>query len=267
MTTLNFHVRHEVTPDRCWDVLYAIEQKNDYEHITQFDRQLSRLRRLDLVSKDGISITEQGAQLIRLGAHKPDLIPELFHFLHLTRWRETNPLEDTMFFTYRAYCNLLYERREVALDDEREAIATELNQAISTVSAFADATSQMVKGAVSLSVNSLLGVEKWLLRLSPSVITNDQFQCRHFCLPEVLVLALGLMTEEQGGEWSIDQLLTEEKRAFLCKLCFLDEQALDAALDWSLPEYPDLAQEGTRIGSYGRFVRVWKMPSLEDLLI
>jgi len=266
MTTLNFHVRHEVTPDRCWDVLYAIAKKDDYEHITQFDRQLSRLRSLGLVSKDG-GITEQGSQLIRLGTHKIDLIPELFHFLHLTRWHETKPLEDTMFFTYRTYCNLLYERREVALDNEREAITTELNQVISSVSAFADATSQMVKGAVSLSVNSLLGVEKWLLRLSPSVVISDQFQCRHFCLPEVLVLALGIMTEEQGGEWGIDQLLTDEKRAFLCQLCFLDEQALDAALDWALPEYPDLAQEGTRIGSYGRFVRVWKMPSLGDLLL
>jgi len=58
-------------------------------------------------------------------------------------------------------------------------------------------------------------------------------------------------------------LLTPERREMLYRICLL-EPALDRALDWMLPLYPQVIP-GTRAGIYGRFVRLHKLPELSDL--
>ena len=267
MATLNFHVRHEVTPERVWDVLDAIVRELEYEHITQFDRQLSRLRQLGLVTIRGdIKPTEDGHEIHRIGSRRLEVVWDLFHFLHFVRWRASNPTTDTMFFTYYEYCNLLYSKREIEITNQREAFAAEMTSRISTSSYFADELSKLVKGAVSLSVNSLTGVEHWLEKLSPEAIIDERFTLRHYCSPELLLLALGYVTEITDAQLEIEQPLTEERRELLCRSCLIDENALNQMLDWLYPEYPDYVQPGTRTGSYGRFVRVLQLPSLKDLL-
>jgi hypothetical protein len=266
MTTLNFHVRHEVTPERVWGVLDATATGIDYLHITQSDRQLSRLRQLGLVSGKGTSrLTEDGIQLHRIGQRRVDLVWELLHFLHYSRWRPTDPIANTMYFTYFDYSNLLYESRTVDLDVERDRLAAEMTQRISNATFFADVLAELAKGAVSLSKNSLAGVEHWLAKLSPEVIANDQFQVRHYCPPELLLMALGYVTELTNAQLGIEQPLTDDRRGILCGVCLIDDSVLNQMLEWLYLEYPDHVQPGTSTGRYGQFVRLLKLPSLKDI--
>ena len=81
MAPLNFHVRHEVAPERVWGVLDAIVKGLEYEHITQSERQLRRLRQLELVtSKGDIKPTEVGIESHSVGERRLALVWELFHF-------------------------------------------------------------------------------------------------------------------------------------------------------------------------------------------
>ena len=266
MATLNFHVRHEVTPERAWDVLDAIAADVDYLHVTQSDRQISRLRQLGLVSGKGMpQITENGRQLHRIGQRRLDLVWELLHFLHYAQWRPIDPTADTMFFTYLDYCNLLYEAKTINLDADRERLAAEMTQRISNAPYFADVLSNLAKGAVSLSKNSLVGVEHWLAKLSPEVIIGDQFKIRQYCSPELLLMALGYVTEMTSAQLGIEQPLSDERREMLCRVCLIDDGVLNQMLEWLYPEYPDLVQPGTSTGRYGQFVRLMKLPSLKDI--
>lgn len=269
MSKLNFHVRHEVTPDRVWSVLEAVAEGFDYEHVTQSDRQLSRLRQLDLVTSRGdLALTPRGQQVYQFGMQKPNALADLWHYLHYTHWRSAQSRENTMFYTYRAYSDLLHEKGRASLHkDMREIYTAELNGHISSEPIFEGFETDLQKGAVSLSPNSLRGVEHWLENLSPSVIEDGHFERRHFCIAELAVLALGYVTQASAAELGIEQLLTPEKRMLICRLCMLDESALDQTLDWTLPAFPQLVQAGTSAGSFGRFIRILKVPTLEDLLV
>lgn len=267
MATLNFHVRHEVTPERSWGVLDAVANESDHLHITQSDRQISRLRQLGLIAEKGAHhLTEDGKQLHRIGQRRLDLVWELLHFLHYSRWRPTDPTADTMFFTYLDYCNLLYESKTTDLNAKRDRLAAEMTQRISNTPYFADVLSDLAKGAVSLSKNSLIGVEHWLEKLSPEVIANDNFRPRHYCSPELLLMALGYTTEMTNAQLGVEQPLTDDRREMLCKVCLIDDSVLNQMLEWLYPEYPDVVQPGTCTGRYGQFVRLLKLPSLKDIV-
>ncbi|MBN1877088.1 MAG: hypothetical protein JXA33_22890 [Anaerolineae bacterium] len=119
---------------------------------------------------------------------------------------------------------------------------------------------------MSLSKFSLVGATHWLKALTPPVIENDIFTRRHFCPPELALLALGWVGQATNGDLCIDFLLTPERRESLCRICLLDPSALDRVLDWTLPLYPTVVQPGTGAGVYGRFVRFLRWPELRDLL-
>lgn len=266
MASLNFHVRHEVNPERVWNVLDALVNEIEYDHITQYDRQLGRMRQLGLIDSKSI-LTQNGRELHRIGMKRIEVAWEILHFLHYTRWKEQKPTDNTIFFTYRQYCDLLYDKREVDIITNRETFAVEMTSLITSSTYFADELPNLAKGAVSLSVNSLAGVEHWLSKLSPEVITtDDSFRLRHYCSPELLLMALGYITEITQTQHGLDQLLTDERREMLCRICLIDDAALDQILEWLFPEYPDYVQPGTSTGSYGRFIRVLTIPTLKDLL-
>lgn len=79
-------------------------------------------------------------------------------------------------------------------------------------------------------------------------------------------MALGYVTKITEAQIGLDQPLTAERRELLCRICIIEDSALDQILDWLFPEYPDYIQPGTSTGSYGRFVRVLQIPTLKDLL-
>ncbi len=119
---------------------------------------------------------------------------------------------------------------------------------------------------ISFSPKSILGVRKWLEAVAPPVIEDNIFNRRHFCHPELALLALGWIAQETGGEIGIDFLLTQERREDISQLCLLEPSALDRVLDWMLPTYSDVVQAGTSAGVYGRFLRFLKWPEMGDLL-
>lgn len=270
MDKLDFHIRHEVTPERCWAVLIALVTGEDYSHITQADRQLTRLRQLDLLPQKAgqQTVTELGQTLVEIGQQKPSLVFDLFHYLHYTRWIPDKPHTYPAFWSYQLYCHMLCDRQECSLDlSFKEQIANEMDAHIWNSDLFGPYVAQKTrKGTVSISPNTLNGIQHWLAALTPPVIEDDTFSLRYFCPPELLLLAITQLYKAEGTEAGIELLLTPEKRTVLCRIGLLSSQALDRSLDWMLPLYPHLVQPGTRTGSYGRSIRLLRIPVLKDVL-
>jgi hypothetical protein len=98
------------------------------------------------------------------------------------------------------------------------------------------------------------------------VIENKTFTRRAFCPPELLLLAIGYLWRDDPDATQYDILLTRDKREMLCRLCLLDPDSLDPTLDWMLPRFPDIVQKGDDAGYYGRYIRLLKLPTLEDIV-
>jgi len=267
MSELNFHVRHEVTPERAWDVLTAIVEGYPFDHIVQADRQISRLRQLGLLDKGKIRIhaTDSGIKLHQIGQQRLEMAMDLMHYLHYTLWHKDKPLQNTLAWSYRSHCDMLMDRGECVLtDDLLNGMTAELNNLATET--FGVDIAQTKKGAVSLSVNSLKGIHHWLRALTPTVIDGDTFACRYSCSPELLLLSIGSLFHSINAEPSIDLPLTAQNRDFLCRITLLSPEALDNQLDWMLPLYPTVIQAGTTTGAYGRHIRLLKQPSFDDLI-
>lgn len=268
MIQLDFHIRHEVTPDRCWTLLVALYSGDDYSHVIQADRQLTRLRQLNLVTSQ-TGITPLGKSLVEIGQQKTNVSFDLMHYLHYTRWTPTQPHLNSAFWSYQNYCHLLYDRQECTLAlPFKEQIANEMDIQIRSSALFGPYVEQKTrKGVVSISPNTLNGIQHWLAALTPPVIEADDFSLRYFYPPELLLLAIGYVYNLDDIEAGVELLLTPEKRTALCRLGLLNPQALDRSLDWMLPLYPHLIQSGTQTGSYGRSIRLLRIPTMEDVLI
>lgn len=264
MSTLNFHVRHEVTPGRVWDVLTAVVEAYPFQHITQAERQLSRLRLLGLieVNKKEVAATTIGFDLYRIGKQRQAVALDILHYLHYSLWCPVTPLVNTLAWSYRTHCDALFARKGCKVD--YLILTSELNSKIYV--AFETHVENTKKGAISLSANSLKGIHHWLRALEPSVLLDDAFALRHFCSPELFLLAVALLINEMAASLQADLLLTAENRERLCQICLLASDAFDRVLDWTLDCYPAHLQPGTHTGSYGRFIRLQRKPVLGDFI-
>ncbi len=266
MAPLSFHIRHEVTLDRCKVVLSAIAEGLTYQHVLQSDRQEARLRHLGLITNRELSAI--GRALVQLCGQKPALWGDLFHFLHYTLWSPEEPTIHAFSWVYRQFTRLLWESGQVLVDENflKPTVGTIIGM-IEAEPAFVDAIKSKTRtGAVSLSTSSLAGALIWLAELQPPVMSEQQFSRRSFCPPELMILSLGWVARTSGGEPGIDVLLSPERREALCTLCLLEPAALDRAIDWALPFYAGYVRPGTRAGAYGRFVRFERWPHLTDLI-
>jgi hypothetical protein len=261
--TLSFHIRHEVTFDRAKDVFFAIARGEEYEYILQNDRQLARLRQLGFLRDKELS--ELGEMVLNLCERKSDLWGDLLHFCHYALWQPQNSSENGFSWTYRTFVNHIWIENNVQINVETlEPIVSSMINSIEVEPNFDMEDTQ--KAVVSLSWRSLKGACNWLSGLVPPVIENDHFSRRHFCPPELMLLATGWVTQQTEGELGIDFLLTPERREMICKVCLLESSVLDRALDWTLPLYPEVMTAGTSAGVYGRFLRFLKWPEISDLL-
>lgn len=265
MTPLSFHIRHEVTPERCSAVFEAIAEGLPYHHIIQSDRQEARLRQLGLVNRQELSA--DGKALAHVCRQKPALWGDLLHFLHYTRWSPLAPTSHAFSWVYRQFTNLLWEADNVLANESYlQPMVGTLIGAIEAEPAFAETIAHKTRaGTISLSTASLVGALNWLAALQPPVMNGQQFARRFFCPPELMVLALGWIAQIDGGELGIDILLSPERRKAVCMLCLLDPTALDRSIDWALPLYSACIRPGTRAGAYGRFIRFLRWPQLTDL--
>lgn len=261
--TLSFHVRHEVTFDRAKEVFFAIAREDEYDHILQADRQITRLRQLALLN--GNDLSPLGETVFSLCEAKPDLWGDLSHFCHYTLWQPQNSSENGFAWTYRTFVNHIWQQNNVQINvDSLEPVVSKLINDIESEPCFDLEETQ--KAVVSLSWRSLKGVLNWLAGVIPPVIEFEQFIRRYFCPPELAILSIGWVAQQTEGELGIDLLLTPERREMICKICLIDPSALDRVLDWTLPLYPEVVVAGTSAGVYGRFLRFLKWPEMVDLL-
>lgn len=261
--TLSFHIRHEVTPERTWEVFTAIASGQPYDHIIQYDRQATRLRQLGLLTNQ--KLTRQGLAIWKICQSKPDLWAEIAHFLHYTLWRESKCEENGFSWTYKNFTDHLWQVGNARLNNTylEPIVSTLINQA--ELAPYFE-IEQTQKAAISLSRDSLRGAYHWLQALIPPVIEDENFNRRYFCPPELIFLSIGWVAQQMDGEIGIDYLITPERREAISKVCLLEPSALDRVLDWMLPNYPDVVQPGTSAGTYGRFLRFLKWPEIDDLL-
>lgn len=272
---LTFHVPPDAGPDQ---VLLLIERLSE-EPVHRFSSSRELLEfaetwnidnrseipslaiALGLLDKNasGVGVSEKGLQLQGL---KPKIRPDLAHFMLYTGWSKERPTSNTLFWSYRLVCDYFWEHSPLDILQTSPVLVEEVinrsEQAFVGVQGYSS-------GTVSFSDKSIRGVRKWLEALRPPVIENDTFTRRHFCPPELLLLALGYVAQQTEAEIGIDLLLTPERREMLCHICLLEPAALDRALDWMLPLYPQVIEPGTGAGFYGRFVRLHKIPELRDL--
>lgn len=196
---------------------------------------------------------------------------DLLHFLMYSGWDSHRPLDFLQSWGYRNCCDRYWFDGDVLLtstylDRQVEETINEARESFTliNVNEFDE---------ISFSRRSLTGAHKWLLALQPQVLhpnssdSKDRtFRRRDFCPPELVVLALGWVLRDETTVTGVDILLTREKREALCKICLLSPEALDRVLDWAIPTFPNLISPGTRAGSYGRFVRLHKIPTVEDVV-
>ena len=214
--------------------------------------------------------TSQGLQITPLGLAlaqvRDDARGDLLHLLLFTGWNENEPTAFMQSWAYRQCCLRYWSEEKVELTTayiDRQ-VAETVDEAATAFASLGDFQ------ASSFSRKSLNGAHNWLRGLNPAVVEKSDgievFRRRSFCPPELLLLALGWLLRDELAVTEVDVLLSREKREQLCQICLLEPQALDRALDWMMPIFPNVIEPGTKAGFYGRFVRLRKLPTVEDVI-
>jgi hypothetical protein len=266
---LTVHIPQEANPDALIPLLNLMyEQKlsfPDVKTLVAFTKESGLGSRSELQNfaavcgllqrneKGHIALSRDGWVISRL---KSDIKADLIHFLMYTGWKDSSKA-NTELWAYREIVDFLWFRADV----EVLSIGPSLNEEVRNKAL------EMFAADVSFSPKSIRGARKWLSAVTPPVIESEStFSRRHFCPPELALLATGWVAQQTEGELEIDFLLTPERREMICKVCLLDPTALDRVLDWTLPLYPEVMVSGTSAGVYGRFLRLLKWPEMSDLL-
>lgn len=262
--SLSVHIRHEVRPERMREVICCIAEGIDFDHVTQSERQLRRLRQLNLLHENTLS--RQASLLIELAKDDESIWGEVFHYLHYISWSPAVASENGFSWLYRNFSDYLWNAGSIKIDTDflHLAVSYFINK-VEEVPYFESVETESI--AVSLSPDSLRGALHFLAALKPAVVDDNVFQRRHFCKPASVLLATAYVARETEASLGIDMLLTPERRDAICKLCLLEPATLDQTLDWMLPIYPEIVEPGTTSGIYGRFLRFIKWPAFEDLAI
>lgn len=212
-------------------------------------------------SDTGLHLSQNGSAL---GKIRDDAIYDLMHFLMYTGWNDKKPSEFLQSWAYRSVCDQYWQMGHTELSSDY------LDRQVAEIIDVAQSVfSEMNIGnfdEISFSRKSLRGAHNWLEAVNPPVIDGKIFKRRSFCPPELVMMALGYTLRDEDNIVGIDILLTQEKRELISKICLLEPDALDRALDWSMPIFSNLITPGTTAGFYGRFVRLSRIPSLEDMI-
>lgn len=212
---------------------------------------------------DGLQITPLGLALARV---RDDARGDLLHLLLYGGWHEADPKRFLQSWAYRHCCNRYWAEEVIELNSayiERQ-VAETVDEAANAFASEGDFQ------ASSFGRKSLNGAHNWLRGLNPAVLEKaggvETFRRRAFCPPELLLLALGWMLRDEQSVTEVDVLLSRDKREALCRVCLLAPESLDRALDWMMPIFPEVIEPGTKAGFYGRFVRLHKRPTMEDVI-
>jgi hypothetical protein len=273
---LAIHIPPEATPTNIAAMLQAMAENEveftsvddlvqfmmeaDIGTRTEIQTMAERLGLLDK-QKNAISISRIGSLLAQL---KPAILPDILHFRLYTGWNEANPRNFLPAWAYRWICDHFWNLGEFKLSDEsNERLVSEI--IVQAETAFTELGFDSLD-SVSFSGKSLRGARRWLDALMPTVIDKNVFVRRSFCPPELLLLAIGWVFQNEPDPIGVPLLLSRPQREAICRLCLLDPKYFDRTLDWLIPRYPKVIVSEDKAGFYGRSIRLRKLPELEDLL-
>jgi hypothetical protein len=214
-------------------------------------------------TKDGLLLTPRAHAILK---KRESIQYDLLHYLFYTAWRAEESASHTRSWFYRTICDNLWGMQEVTLDGHmRQTFIQELDGQIHL-------DFQHVLGfseKPSISMQTMEGTREWLRHLSPGVMKSvrkgeEEFHRRATCSVELFLLALSHSYQLSGAEIDIDMLISPQRRDEISRLCLLNPLEFDRMLDWMLPVYPQFISQGTRAGSYGRFVRLHRFVTVEN---
>jgi len=257
----SFHVRFQAKPDAIQAVLRALfnhtpQTVNELRRIldaagqktTTLDEQLNRLRKLGLVHKHQLQLTEEGGVCAQILLRQSALFYDLLHFYHYTLWNPGQPDVNRFSWTYRAVCKHLWSLHSGTVNKRAllELVMEEL------LTCFPDESS------ISISVDSIQGVLEWIRVLQPPVYDGKVFERRPFAAPELAILGIDRLYLRQGVAYG--ELLALDKEDFMeiATLCLVDDGVLDRMLKEAELRFPWFEVET----GWGYFVRLYQPPDL-----
>lgn len=276
---LTFHFPIAASPDKipvllqvladCEEPIFQATVLNDlaFERSTSKNRfdearvlAVQDLKVITVSKEEGIQLTPSAKVILK----KRDAVQfDLLHYLFYAAWNQQQPTQSPRSWLYRWFCNYLWNMQNLNLNNDMKHVLTQQldNQArldFESVPGF-------VSEKFSLGRQSLAGLLEWLCYLQPSVLEGEEFHRRSACSAELFLLSLSRSYALSDATVGMDLLLSPQRRDEICQLCLLDPLQFDRMLDWVLPIYPQFVAQGTRSGSYGRFVRLHRLVNVEDL--
>lgn len=278
-TRLLVHLRPDAPPGRILDLLEHLARSSDARFATiselnddavrqgvaktsELESIAAMAQMMGLLARehDGVTLSADGATLLGV---RETARTDLLHFRFYTLWSAERPTESVKSWSYRNCLDAYWQAQTVQLtptflDQRAQETINDAERAFGSLGIY-DLTD------VSFSRKSLSAIHLWLGDLRPPAVENSLFTRRAFCPPELLLLALGWVVGDEAADGS-DVLLSREKREAICRVCLLEPAALDGALDWMLPIFPNVVTPGTSAGFYGRFIRLLRQPTLADVV-
>jgi len=273
---LNIHIPPDANPTNVTQLVLLLDKENiEFESVRELlefadsqgvggrtEMQTTAVE-MGLLAKDRdrIHASQLGHTFSQL---REDVRADILHLLLYTGWNVNKPLDFLPSWAYRDSCNRYWSQGEVVLTNSY------LDRQVEETINLARETFLAMKiddfDELAFSRKSLTGARKWLDALQPSVIEDNTFTRRAFCPPELLILAIGYVLRNDPDTTEIDILLSRDRREQICRVCLLDPDSLDRTLDWALSVFPSVIEQGTSAGTYGRFIRLHKMPTLQDIV-
>lgn len=208
---------------------------------------LARDLRLVEQSPAGIRLTPRGRAIA--SASEPD---DLIHGVSYFAWSEEAPEQLSRMWTYRTVVDLMWEASPSGIDSAlKKRLVEELLARAESVFA---SNAAFDPGRTSLGPKSIEGVQRWLERLTPTVVADRRIARRQRCPPLLMALALGATARRASAEPGTDFRLGPGERDRLCRASFLEPAALDTMLDWTVQTQPQYLRWGTANARYGRQV-------------
>ncbi len=258
----SFHVRHQVKPDFIRTIMRELVEKEiSREELAEriqvqgysigiLNEQLTRLRKIGLLKKNGLHLTDAGVLCSQILLRQPSLFYELIHFYHYILWDENKPELNRFSWTYRTVCKNLWEQPSVRMDT-RALLDRVIADLIQTFPEEND---------VSLSTNTINGVLSWLEVLEPKVFVGGVFIRRPFAPPELALLAIQHLYETQKIEYGELLVLDDKALNDIAVLCLVDYDALSEILSEAERRFEWFElQKG-----WGYFARLQRPPDLTE---
>jgi hypothetical protein len=214
---------------------------------------LMTARALNLVNAERNVLTDKGRTITAIEMNNPDLFADIVHGLQYTLWDKSVPEVNCFSWTYMTFCRMLWYNGTSEINNRRD-IASRVEAA---------AREMFDRSDIALSPKSIGGALLWLSQLRPEVIKgDDSFERRHFCPPELFLLAVDFIYRLEGSDYGSNLLLNDTVRDEICQVCLLEPSSFERVLDYAIAQF-DYLEKGMG-GGWGRYLTLYRHPELTD---